>query len=76
MSLKNIESINFVNLTDDEASKVVGGELSCTEEDRTESLAVLEASGLINTDQVAEFSAMPLADFCMNADEFLLAEVI
>ena len=69
MSLKNLESINFVNLTDDEASKVVGGELSCNEEDKTEILAELEASGLINTDQVAELSAIPLADFCMDADE-------
>ena len=68
MSLKNLESINFVNLTNDEASKVVGGELSCTEEDRTEILAELEAGGLINTDQVAELSAIPLDDFCMGTE--------
>lgn len=75
MYLKNLESINFVNLNDDEAASVSGGVLDCTEENRSRVLSGLQASGLINAEQVGTLTAIPLETFCTDFDDFLEARL-
>ncbi|MDJ0899320.1 MAG: hypothetical protein QNJ55_10955 [Xenococcus sp. MO_188.B8] len=67
-----LEDLNlFETIKDDVGSKVVGGALPCNEASRQRVLAGLQASGLINAQQVATLSQIPLADFCTDFGEYL-----
>ena len=69
--LKDIDI--FETIEDDAASKVVGGQSECTEENRTRIISGLQASGLISSEQVTQLQNADLTKFCTDIDDYLEA---